>query len=162
MKQILRDGGTWHQFTTDAALAQAIFNGAEDLGLRVALRQVEGDSGGAAAWQVEVEGTRAQLRALVGRGRGQMRYLQVWQFFGAAPNSRVAWRAHFCEWISRTWHQTQAPDLATLYSAARKGKGFDLDSARTFSYWLDYLGEYEERRAAWCAFEAAHGTCNTL
>jgi hypothetical protein len=137
------------QDTADGVVVEA-----REAGLRVAIERIE--RGGAEAWRVRVEGTSGLMRALVRQSQARLQFIRAWQGFVAPPNTLSLWQLHFRQWLAARPHDGTCPSACP--SAAHRGgwhsgEFLDLSDPLTFSYFLDYLNEFPERRRAWKKFE---------
>ncbi len=133
------------QDTADGVVVEA-----REAGLRVAIERVE--RGGAEAWRVRLEGTSGLMRVLVRQSRTRLQFIRAWQGFVAPPNTLSLWQLHFRRWLAARPHDSACPSAAHL-GGRHSGEFIDLSEPLTYSYFLDYLNEYPERRRAWKQFE---------
>ena len=136
------------QDTADGVVIEA-----REAGLRVAIERIE--RGGAEAWRVRLEGTSGLMRVLVRQSQVRLQFIRAWQGFVAPPRSLSLWQLHVRKWLMARAYDSQSAlvPLSPLVLKAKADEFLDLSEPLTFSYFLDYLNEYPERRRAWKQFE---------
>ena len=106
-----------------------------------------------------VQTDKDTLSAAIEEKTASVRFMRAWQNFCAEPETAYLWGVHFSQYVRVRWTHGDVRDIEMLplVQAAKDGAQFDLTDALTKTYWLEYLSEFQERRAHWQAFEAANG-----
>lgn len=90
--------------------------------------------------------------------------------FDGKPPHIEGWYVQFAHWVGWQWYGTNPiiarmtkqpggynPAVEPLIIIAGTRENFDLSDPLTFTFWLDFINAYPQRKRAWKAFEKQHG-----
>ena len=144
--------------------------------------------GARSVYRIEVAVESEDLKEISQAIRSNLYWARCWQrtAFGRRhgcggynlPEFTSDWHAQFSAWIAARWFDSDHPladqydefcgpnagasELEPLFVRACEGGSFDLNDARTLSYWLEYLSEYPARRWVWRRFQKTYEECSLL
>jgi hypothetical protein len=180
--RVVADGIEWECFSSPAAaFVENISEHCRRAGIVAAVGQYDSEAGempcglGAPCFWVAAVAPPARWREIVSSQFEAMRKRQIWQHFGAPPQSLGGWAGQFKAFLEHRWFDSDHPapsvfpgpdagdvELLPLLRIGAALGVFDLSDTLTWLTFCEFLGEYAERRELWAAFERDHGPAAAL